>query len=275
MFTKVDALIWSDDKFKALSDDGKLIFLYLLTSGHRNVIGLYHLPIPYGSYDMNWEVKRFTKGLQELLDKGLVNYNFNTNIVLITNYLKYNPLENPNQVKGAIKALNSIPTNGLDKQLIDYLKGLDKPFIKPLVELLQERLAKHVYVDVDVNVDVNVDVKEDNSALVNEVIGLYKTKLTKLSQPRVITDQRKSHINARINDYGIEEVKRAIDIVSKSKFLLGEIKADWKADIDWIFLPTNFAKILEGKYNDKTNLASKSEIDEENPFRNRGVANGS
>lgn len=142
MYTKIDALMWSDCKYRELTDDGKLLFVYVLTCNHRNMLGLYYLPIPYGAYDLNWDIKRFTKGLEELLQKGLINYNPNTNIILIPNFLKYNPLENQNQVKGAIKAISSIPTIGLNSELLTTLETLDKPFIEPLIKLLEERLGK-------------------------------------------------------------------------------------------------------------------------------------
>ncbi|WP_353096189.1 hypothetical protein [Tissierella praeacuta] len=161
MFTKIDELIWTDEKYKSLSDDGKFLFLYVLSCPHRNILGFYFLPIPYGSFDLGWENERFTKGLKELLSNGFINYNFNTNIIFIKNFLKYNPLENPNQVKGAIKALQVLPTNSIDTELVDYLKTVDKPFIEPLLKRLDERLGKQEDVDVDVEVDVKEDIDKD------------------------------------------------------------------------------------------------------------------
>lgn len=157
MFTKIDELIWSDDKFKELTDDGKLLFIFVLTCSHRNILGLYFLPVPYGAFDLGWETERFTKGLRELLGKGFVNYCFNTNILFVKNFLKYNPLENPNQVKKAMSDLKSIPINGLDAELLEYLETLNKPFMEPLLKQLRERLPKQVDVDVDVYVDIDID----------------------------------------------------------------------------------------------------------------------
>ena len=55
---------------------------------------------------------------------------------------------------------------------------------------------------------------------------------------------------------------KAIEIVSESKFLQGKNDRGWTADFDWVFKPTNFTKIIEGKYskeikqrnNDKTDV---------------------
>lgn len=149
MFTKINELLWTDEKVKTLSDDGKILFLYVLTCQHRNILGLYLLPVPYGAFDLGWDNERFSKGLDELLNKGFIKYDFKTNILLVDNFLKYNPLENPNQVKGAIKALASLPKNGLETELKKRLESLDKPFIKPLLKALDERLPKQEEVEVE------------------------------------------------------------------------------------------------------------------------------
>lgn len=167
MFTKIDAKVWSDSKFIDLTNDGKLLFLYVLSCKHRNMVGIYPLPIPYGSYDLNWDNQRFKKGLQELLKQRLINYNFDTDIIFVKNFLKYNPLENPNQVKGAMKALDTIHLNGITPEFISDLQVLDKEFLNPLIKLLSKRLGKGLPKQEDVYVEEDVDVKEDEIVVRN------------------------------------------------------------------------------------------------------------
>lgn len=156
MFTKIDERLWSDEKFGLLSNDGKLSFLYVLSCSHRNILGLYKLPIPYGAFDLRWSAERFSKGLDELSVMGLINYDTNTHIVYVKNFLKYNPLENPNQVTGAIKALDTMPETVVNGELVEYLKDIDKPFIKPLLELFKKRLVKQEEVEEEVYVKEEV-----------------------------------------------------------------------------------------------------------------------
>lgn len=171
MFTKIDSIIWTDSKYKELSDDAKFLFIYVLTCPHRNILGYYFLPIPYGAFDLGWVSERFTKGLHELFNKGFINYNHETNMIFIKNFLKYNPLENPNQVKGAIKVLNSLPSGSINIEFVELVKSinetLSKPLLEPLIKGLYKRLGKQVDVEVDVEVDVNVEVDvavEDTAA---------------------------------------------------------------------------------------------------------------
>ena len=116
--------------------------LYLLTSPHRNILGFYFLPAPYACFDLGWDEKRFQKGLQELLQTGRVKYDERAHVVLVTNYLKYNPFENPNQVKSALGKLDTIPQTPLFKDFLSIVEQLDKPFIQPLTERLRERLGE-------------------------------------------------------------------------------------------------------------------------------------
>jgi hypothetical protein len=59
-------------------------------------------------------------------------------------------------------------------------------------------------------------------------------------------------LKARIREYGIDEVVRAIRNVSESTFLKGGSKSGWTITFDWFVKPNNFPKVLEGNYTDKT-----------------------
>jgi len=125
---------------RTVSDDARYLMLYLLTSPHRNILGFYFLPSPYACFDLGWDEKRFQKGLQELLQTGRAKYDASAHVVLIQNYLKHNPLENPNQVKSAIERLEEIPQTPLFQDFLAVVEQIDKPFLQPLVERLRKRL---------------------------------------------------------------------------------------------------------------------------------------
>jgi len=66
-----------------------------------------------------------------------------------------------------------------------------------------------------------------------------------------MSGSRKSHINARIADHGIEKLFMMIDLASESKFLNGDNERGWTANFDWCLNPSNYAKIIEGNYSNK------------------------
>ena len=68
-----------------------------------------------------------------------------------------------------------------------------------------------------------------------------------------LTNGTKRHesLKARIEQYGVEEVLRAIENIKTSSFLKGETGKGWTITFDWFVKPNNFVKVLDGNYNDK------------------------
>lgn len=64
-----------------------------------------------------------------------------------------------------------------------------------------------------------------------------------------ISDAREKAIDARIKEYDLETVLKVFKIASKSSYLNGYNKRNWKANFDWIMNPNNFLKVFEGNYN--------------------------
>lgn len=77
--------------------------------------------------------------------------------------------------------------------------------------------------------------------------------------PRIykLTETRKKHISARIDENGIDSLFKAFEKAGSSDFLTGKTPnkspkhCNFKCDIDWIINQNNFVKILEGKYDNK------------------------
>ena len=65
-----------------------------------------------------------------------------------------------------------------------------------------------------------------------------------------MTPKRKSMVNARVKEFGINAVYKAIHRASESSFLNGGGSKGFIADFDWVFRPNNFPKVLEGNYED-------------------------
>ena len=74
-------------------------------------------------------------------------------------------------------------------------------------------------------------------------------------------------MQARINQYGLDEVLKAIKSIDESEFLKGYVK-DFVITFDWFVRPNNFVKVWEGNYVDKKKPAYDSWSDEalENDF---------
>lgn len=96
----------------------------------------------------------------------------------------------------------------------------------------------------------------------NAIMQKFNTALSgKIPRIEKMTDARKRAVNARVKDFGPESVDKVISIVAASDFLHGRNKSDWCADFDWIFRPANYAKILEGNYDNKKKKGSYKNSD--------------
>lgn len=62
---------------------------------------------------------------------------------------------------------------------------------------------------------------------------------------------RQRLLQARINEYGFDNVLKAIDNVKNSQYLKGYVKS-FRITFDWFIKPNNFPKVLDGNYNDFT-----------------------
>ena len=64
--------------------------------------------------------------------------------------------------------------------------------------------------------------------------------------------KRAKCLNARIKEYGIDEVLAAIERIKNSDFLKGNNKSGWMITFDWFVLPNNFPKVHDGYYENST-----------------------
>ena len=118
------------------------------------------------------------------------------------------------------------------------------------------RDTKYVPLNDNDTVDIvenSKDKKMNMQSQIDEVIKAWNSidgmrKVVKVGKGT----KRYNLLVARINEYGIDKVLECVFNVQRSSFLKGYTSKDgWSADFDWIILPANFTKVLEGKYTDK------------------------
>lgn len=100
-----------------------------------------------------------------------------------------------------------------------------------------------------------------------KILVLYSEELPELTQPRIWTEQREAKLRARwkwlltatrpdgkryahTEDDGLEYFRRLFRYVRDSDFLMGR-KGKWAADLEWLVQASNFAKVIDGKYDNR------------------------
>ena len=71
-YRKIDPRIWNDEKFRSLSDRGKLAFFFVLTHPHMTPIGAMRASIPGMAAEIGWPEKAFREAFREALSKGML-----------------------------------------------------------------------------------------------------------------------------------------------------------------------------------------------------------
>lgn len=68
-------------------------------------------------------------------------------------------------------------------------------------------------------------------------------------------------LGARLHEHGYQNIVQMLQNAGASNFLAGANKRKWIATFDWLFGPCNFAKVLEGNYeNGRFALRDNSEF---------------
>ncbi|MBW2000724.1 MAG: hypothetical protein JRJ29_22530, partial [Deltaproteobacteria bacterium] len=144
-YRKVDPQIWNDEKFRDLSDDGQLVFLFVLTHPQMTSVGAMRATLPGLAAEKKWDLERFHKAFQESFLKGMILMDEDASFIVFPNFLYYNGPENPNVVKAWAKALKKLPECDLKSQLIEHIKEFLKGYSESFQTAFREELNKHFH----------------------------------------------------------------------------------------------------------------------------------
>jgi hypothetical protein len=121
-YRPVDIRIWTDRKFLSLSDDGRMLWLFLLTTTFtRNIPGVIVAGEAALAEELGWSTERFRKGFAELVKKRLSVVR-EGRLLWLVNALKYQPIAGPNSIKGMAKRWDDIPDGPLKASIWQALK---------------------------------------------------------------------------------------------------------------------------------------------------------
>lgn len=93
---------------------------------------------------------------------------------------------------------------------------------------------------------------DDANDFLKIVFEKFNSICTRLPKVTALSDNRKSSVEARLQEHGLEKVMKMLEMAAESDFLAGYNENEWKASFDWIFRPNNFLKVVEGNYANKT-----------------------
>lgn len=274
-FAKVGTAFWTSPTIQSLSDDGKLLALYLSTSPHQNAAGTYRVPDGYVSADLKWPSERVAKGFVELSEKGFATRCTTTDWVVVHKHFKHNPIENPNQAKHVLRLLEDVPRtaeviplirNAITEYADQFPEGFAERFLNALGTVPKQKRERREREEGE----GEKGAAAPPDAPHQRIVDLYHQHLPTLRRVEILNDHRKDLIRGRWRQLWEERGKRGrpndaesllerfaeiFVAVGKSDFLMGRKPAmggrpPFSADLEWLMGPQNFVKLIEGKYHE-------------------------
>lgn len=116
----------------------------------------------------------------------------------------------------------------------------------------KERLLLPCHVTVTQSHATDIEKELDkNKTNYEHIKDMYNATCVSLPSVKTLSDARKKAIKARCNKYTLEQIKEVFIKAENSDFLKGSNKSNWTANFDWLIKDSNFAKVLDGNYDNK------------------------
>ncbi|SFA70713.1 phage replisome organizer N-terminal domain-containing protein [Clostridium frigidicarnis] len=225
---------------KSLKNNGKLVFkdhipynpkMIATITGHNSVIVEKALSI---FKDL---------GLIEILDNGAIY------MLDIQNFIGKSSSEGDRK-REYRKKIEAEKNNTL---LIGQVSGQMSDEHPPEIEIEIE-LEKEIDIKIEKEGAISKDIVSNNKLqpIIDKWNSLNLNKLVSINYGT----NRYTMLNARIKEYGLENILLAIENVKTRPFLKGQNDRGWVITFDWFVKPNNFIKVLEGNYNNNNKEVS-------------------
>lgn len=291
-YSKVSSVFWTGKTGKSLRGDmqAQVIAMYLLTSPHANMIGVFHCPIIYMAYETGSPIEGASKGLQTLIEGGFCSYDEDEELVWVHNMAKHQIGDElaaaDKRVKSIQKQYGNLPECRIKQGFYEKYKAAfnlvkndtnTKPLPSPSeAPSKPETGAGAGAEDKSAKADTQKADKQLDAAAAtgtpsqqhagqhdfcphNDIIALYAKKLPMGTQVREWTAARQQMLKARWREkperQSLDWWEHFFGYVAESDFLTGKVSSrgsrPFTVSLPWLCKSENFAKVLEGQYENK------------------------
>ena len=134
MYRSLETYFWTDPVVREFDPDAKLLFLYLLTSPHSHLSGLYYMPMPILLHETGLPADRLNKAIDTLSVGYRIKVDVANELVWVVNMLNYQP-NSPKILACVGKHLQCLHKSPLVKELLGYYDNLEIPYRYPIDRL--------------------------------------------------------------------------------------------------------------------------------------------
>ena len=274
-YGKVAPQFWTGATGKELRAHGHeavIVGLYLMTSPHANMIGLYYLPVLYIAHETGLGLEGARKGLQRACEAGFCTYDDTSEYVFVHAMARFQiaPSLKPadNRCKGVVSDLEKCP-NPLFRRAFFDLYGEAFHIPESVVGGSPLEAPSKPRAGTGTGAGTGEEQEEPNGSLSakadtancphNDIIALYHELLPANPRIKVWDGARADSLRARWREdpkrQDLDYWRRYFAHVSASPFLTGKIEGQggrpFLPGLDWLVKASNFAKVIEGRYHER------------------------
>ncbi len=274
-YGKIYTSLWRSKKFRGLpNDDCRLLYLYLHTSPHTNMLGCFVLEEGYAIADLGWTVKRYRDCIDTLCKAYLIGFDSGESLVRIVDFIAHDPFMNPKHAMAAVKTAEKLPNCEEKQRLIADLasaKYVDTAALPDTVSIpypipyRYQEPEPEPEPEPEQEPEQEVRVTNVTRAFVDHEICIAHfnavAETAGWAKVQKLTSPRKAALAQRVQDVGgVEQWREAINRAARSPLLTGQTGRGWRADFDWLCKAANFTKLMEGNYDPREQTTGRAAI---------------
>lgn len=123
-YRKIDPRIWTDEKFRTLTTDGRFLTFWLLSSSRVNRCGIVLWSPGLASEETGIPINRIDTVLDTVCNTLYWVRDTVSRMVFLTHWWRYNRPDNIKALQGALSDLHDVPSHSLKSALIDAVHDL-------------------------------------------------------------------------------------------------------------------------------------------------------
>lgn len=178
-FKKIDPRIWSDEGFMKLSAAEKLVALYAITA-QSNWIGLFRFSPALAAEQLETSLETFREGFGNVCQRLGWRFDSSVRVLYIPSWFRYNPPDNPNVLKFALRDLSDLPQTTLLDEFAANMRFIPETSLETFRQTLRHTFPERWGEPAGKNKELEI---EEEQTLTREVGGIKsgKTKSTNAS----------------------------------------------------------------------------------------------
>ena len=272
-YAKVAPQFWTGatgKKLKASGMETVIVAMYLMSSPHANMIGVYYLPELYLAHETGLGIEGASKGLARCIEAGFCTYDEASEYVFVHSMARFQIGESlkadDKRCKGVENELAKVPEPALRKAFIEIYGGvfhlqtqspIEAPS-KPLGSQEQEQEQEQEqgqYSCPSPSGDEPKRTSTKSEAIPYQaIVDGYNATLTKLPKVRELTAKRKTAIRTAWQE---SEIRRTADFwksfweeCADDPFLNGDgpyrgEHANWRPSFDYLIRSATLTRVYE------------------------------